>query len=386
MLRVASLCSGVGGLDLATRLALEHLGRSSRTVLYVEREAYAAGILVARMEEGLLDEAPIWSDLATLDAGAWRGAVDLVVAGIPCQAHSVAGKRRGSDDERELWPLARRILREMGPKLFLLENSAGIIAGDQPFLAGLVGDLAEDGWDAEWLCLAAEEVGAPHRRERLFLLAHRNGGGLGVQWIEGGQPQTHGQGEARELCALRGQSDRCDEALERSQHQSAGPESEQQQDGAVESAEPGIRVEADEGLAHGHGHGPQGILASRTAPPPAIGGHPALPYANSERVWVQPERRQQDASQCGNAEPGDDGSRWPLPLFPPGPQDTAGWGQILSLDPSLEPSVRRDAHVLSARVDRLRALGNSVVSLQAAVAFRVLADRLGLVGSEEEDQ
>ena len=80
-----SLFSGVGMLDEGLRAGLDHLGIAYRTVCHVEREAHAAAVLVARMEEGSLDAAPIWSDVCTFDAAAWRGKVDCVVAGFPCQ-------------------------------------------------------------------------------------------------------------------------------------------------------------------------------------------------------------------------------------------------------------------------------------------------------------
>ncbi|NIU03711.1 MAG: DNA cytosine methyltransferase, partial [Gammaproteobacteria bacterium] len=86
-INLLSLCSGVGGLDLGVRLALP----GSRVVGYVEREAYCAAVLLARMADKTLDAAPIWcGDLGEFDGGPWRGAVDGIVSGIPCQPHSVA--------------------------------------------------------------------------------------------------------------------------------------------------------------------------------------------------------------------------------------------------------------------------------------------------------
>ena len=89
-----SLCSGAGGIDLGLTLALP----GYRAVGHVERETYAAATLVARMEDAALDHAPLWDDIATFDGKPWRGAVDIVSAGYPCQPFSVAGKRRGADD------------------------------------------------------------------------------------------------------------------------------------------------------------------------------------------------------------------------------------------------------------------------------------------------
>src|SRR5262245_17779546 len=96
-----SLCSGVYGLELGLHLAL---GDAYRTVCAIERDAYAAAILVARMEEQALAPFPIWDDLTTFDGRAWRGRVDLISAGFPCQPASTAGARKGIEDERWLWP------------------------------------------------------------------------------------------------------------------------------------------------------------------------------------------------------------------------------------------------------------------------------------------
>jgi len=162
-LRSLSLCAGIGGIDLG-------LAEWARSVCFVEREAFAASVLVARMEEAALDLAPIWSDLRTFDARAWRGSVDLVTGGYPCQPFSVAGKRLGDEDGRHLWPEVRRILSESGACLGFFENVAGHVSLG---LSDVLADLAALGFDAEWTCLRASDVGAPHRRERLFILAYR---------------------------------------------------------------------------------------------------------------------------------------------------------------------------------------------------------------------
>lgn len=167
-LRALSLCAGIGGADLGLR----SIG-AARTVCYVEREAFAAARLVHAMERGELDAAPIWSDLRTFDARAWRGAVDLVVAGYPCQPFSLAGRRAGVNDERHLWPDVLRIWRECGARYLFCENVRGHLSlGFSDVLA----DLAASGADVEWDVFTASEVGAPHRRERLFFLADAKGG------------------------------------------------------------------------------------------------------------------------------------------------------------------------------------------------------------------
>jgi DNA (cytosine-5)-methyltransferase 1 len=161
-----SLCAGYGGLDLGVDLAT---GGGARVVCYVEREAYAAAVLAARMEAGDLDPAPVWSDLRTFDGRQWRGAVDLITAGFPCQPFSAAGKRLGLEDERWLWPDIARIVRVVRPRIVFLENVPGLAAAG---LGAVLGDLAALGFDAEWSVLRAADVGAPHLRRRLFVLAH----------------------------------------------------------------------------------------------------------------------------------------------------------------------------------------------------------------------
>lgn len=172
-LHVPSACFpsalATGGLDLAVHDAARHLGLRARTVCYVEREAQAAAILAARMEDGGLDAAPVWSDLASFGARAWRGAVDLVCAGFPCQPVSLAGKRLAQDDERWLWPFVQRVINDCGAPFVFLENVPGLVTAG---LADVLGGLASLGFDAEWACYSAAEIGAPHRRDRWFCLAY----------------------------------------------------------------------------------------------------------------------------------------------------------------------------------------------------------------------
>jgi DNA (cytosine-5)-methyltransferase 1 len=120
---------------------------------------------------------PVYPDVRTFDAAAWRGKVDIVSGGFPCQPHSQAGKRLGGLDDRDLWPDTVRILRESGAPLGLFENVPGLLtsrdADRLPMFGRILGDLSESGFDAEWCVLGADDVGAPHRRKRLWILAYR---------------------------------------------------------------------------------------------------------------------------------------------------------------------------------------------------------------------
>jgi DNA (cytosine-5)-methyltransferase 1 len=164
-MNVMALFAGIGGMQLGLRLA----NPASRVVCYVEREAYVASILVRRMAEKALDEAPIWSDVDTFDGRPWRGKVDCITAGLPCQPFSSAGKRRGRSDERWLWPTVRRIVREVEPSQVFLENVPDLL---RMGFGEIQDDLQGLGFRVTAGLFSAQEVGAPHERDRLFVLAH----------------------------------------------------------------------------------------------------------------------------------------------------------------------------------------------------------------------
>lgn len=138
----------------------------------VEREAACLEILAARMQEGSLAPCPVWTDARTFDGLAWRGAVDIVAAGYPCQPFSQAGHGRGAEDPRHLWPDIKRIISEVRPGVVVLENVIGHV---RKGLDQVLGDLDELGFDAEWGVFSAASAGAPHYRKRVFVLAYTHG-------------------------------------------------------------------------------------------------------------------------------------------------------------------------------------------------------------------
>ena len=376
-LRSISLCSGVGGLDLGVELGLGRL----RPLCYVEREVAAARILAQRMEDQALPAAPIWSDITTFDGSRFDGMVDLVTAGFPCPDYSVAGKREGRFGKHgQVWDHVIRIICEVGPGLVVLENVPGILVphagGDEGWVlpAGLhfvLGDLAESGFDAEWLCVRASDVGAPHRRERWFCVAYRKESGREASGLHGLRTQQ-GQREGFTSCG-----------------------------------------DPQDGIGRGLAHAAQRGLGVRRGP-----------VENAERDRCGP-RWTECAGQCGGI--AFDGAG--MLLFPPGPGDAAAWRPILERWPWLAPAVKPGvvaygegwdgaaqgcqlqsgegqhqrgsgdiqqsikgetppqpglrglAHgtplvVDESRADQLRALGNGVVPLQAAVAIRELLWRI----------
>ncbi len=165
-----SLFSGAGGLDLGARMV-----GGFKTVAYVEFDRYAQGVLMSRMRSGDLDDAPIFEDVRTFDGTSLRGSVDVMSGGFPCQDLSIAGKRGGvrEGNRSGLWFEYARIIREVGPRFVFVENVSGLLLGGN--LGIVLGELAEMGFDAEWCMFPAGAVGAPHIRERVFLLAYASG-------------------------------------------------------------------------------------------------------------------------------------------------------------------------------------------------------------------
>lgn len=168
IINALALFAGVGGIEQALRRA------GVRTVCYVERDPYSAAVIMSRIRGGDLDPGPIWDDARTFDARPWRGVVDLVVGGFPCQPASCAGRREGMADDRWLWPEFMRIAREVGAGWILGENVPGLRSVDSGRAFGTVlRDLADAGYSVEWDSISAADVGAPHRRERVFILARK---------------------------------------------------------------------------------------------------------------------------------------------------------------------------------------------------------------------
>jgi DNA (cytosine-5)-methyltransferase 1 len=163
-LRELALFAGAGGGILGGKL----LGW--RTVCAVEWDAYAASVLVARQNDGCLSPFPIWDDVQTFDGRPWRGRVDVISGGFPCQDISCAGKGAGITGERSsMWKHMARIIGEVRPKYAFVENSPMLVGRG---LETVLADLAEMGYDAKWGIISASDAAAPHERERIWIVAN----------------------------------------------------------------------------------------------------------------------------------------------------------------------------------------------------------------------
>ena len=164
MMRELALFAGAGGGILGGIL----LGW--RTVCAIELDPYCRQVLLARQRDGMLPRFPIWDDVRTFDGKPWRGHVDVISGGFPCQDISCAGRGAGIGGERSgLWSEFARIIGEVRPRFAFVENSPNLTTRG---LGRVLGDLAEMGFDARWGVLGACHSGAPHQRARIWLVAH----------------------------------------------------------------------------------------------------------------------------------------------------------------------------------------------------------------------
>jgi DNA (cytosine-5)-methyltransferase 1 len=355
-----SLCSGAGGLELGVHLVLPEY----RCVGYVEREARAAAALVARMEAQELAPAPVWDDLKTFDGRPWRGAVDLLTAGYPCQPFSTAGKRAGEADPRHLWPDVHRVIEEVRPAGVFLENVAAHLTRG---FDAVRRDLERVGYEVAAGVFSAAEVGATHKRACLFILAHAARAGLRDG---GGRLPGHGLPDQRRSAL----ADTGGARLPDSQPADIRDARRREEWGAASELRCAPVADADrQRRSLGHASEPYPITGRSGAADP-LGGGETLAHTNGRgrgrRRLEEPAGLERSArplaDRCGA-----DRLIGRLPLFPPGPgdDDRPAWARVLAEVPEVEPALCRMAHGLAGRVDRLRLTGNGVVPVAAAVAF-----------------
>jgi DNA (cytosine-5)-methyltransferase 1 len=166
-----SLFSGAMGGDLG----MQHL-LGWRCLGYVEIDEYCQKLIRQRQEDGFIDRAPIFGDIREFIsegfAESYQGLVDCITGGFPCQPFSVAGKQLGEQDERNMWPATIDCIRIIRPRFAYLENVPGLLASG--YFGTITADLVESGYGIRWRILSAAEVGAPHKRDRLWIMAYNN--------------------------------------------------------------------------------------------------------------------------------------------------------------------------------------------------------------------
>lgn len=365
--RILSTFSGIGGLDLGLRLLLP----AARVVCYVEGEAFAAATLVKAMQDGWLDQAPIWSDIRTFRGAAWRGRVDLVAGGFPCQDISGAGKGAGiiNGKRSSLWFDLARVIRDVGPQYVFVEN---VRALSRRGLDAVLGTLASLGYDAVWDLFSAAETSAPHRRERLFILAYRQR----TEWgeaNESGVCPNEGLNSRRQASSRSGiSSSKLAYARRRDSTGRGGSGDVAGSTGNSEGPSPEQRERlrnttgyVSDPMAHPTSGSRQNGQATRGLPGRLAGASVDVGHTHDAGL----QGRGLSNSGCG-----DQRTTWPPSSpFPPRPDDLHAWRGV---SPDLEPAICGVATGIPDRVDRLRALGNAVVPIVAAVAFATLWERM----------
>ena len=348
-------------LEEAVRIGCEHLGYRTKPVFACEWESSAANVLRQRMEDQALEPCPIWcGDLGKLDGRPFRGLVDILTAGLPCQPFSCAGKQAGNDDARA-WgegegpqPNFLRLVAEIEPAVVFLENVPLWVTSGHFRRFG--GELSALGYRIEDpLFIRAEDVGASHKRERVFIMAHRNDG-LGkfsrVKLPAGRRTAIEGGGKLADSTRSK---------------RPERPRRERVQQGGSELGD-SERSRRTPPLRHQFNTGPE--LAT---------GDGELGQPEGKRL--QGELRDND-SKGWQVENGyvDVPSR--AGLFAPG--QNADWSRIVADCPHLAPAIEPGFRLLvdgiplvvdTERAAQLRATGNGVVPIQAAVAFIELIGR-----------
>ena len=395
-----ALFAGAGGGILGGKL----LGWT--TVCAVEWEPYPASVLIARQNEGFFPPFPIWDDVRTFDGRAWRGRVDVVSGGFPCQDISAAGKGAGIDGERSgMWAHMARIICEVGPRFAFVENSPMLTSRG---LGRVLGDLAAMGYDARWGVLGAVDAGAPHKRERIWIVAHagsERAGSVGgetdtnrrrnARRNESALRQNHGpDGADRTNSASEAKGDVADAMRQRNWGKAGKPDGadEEIRSDGIGGSHEAINQSAD--VADAEKQFARGLPIGTSSEYPRLGVsgenvadamREGLERSECAGRTDETGRKIQDGStgECGEV---CDTVRGGLPQ--PESKSIQEWTEDRTSERTriastswwaVEPNVGRVAHGVAARVDRLKAIGNGQVPAVAALAWEILSQEFDLV-------
>ena len=379
-----SLCTGYEGIGQGLRRVLPNV----REIAYVEIEAFAIANLVNKIETGRLHQAPIYTNLKTFPYRKFRGLVDIISGGFPCQPFSQAGVRKATEDPRHLFPFIAEGIRECQPRIVFLENVEGILScktqDGEPVLQYVLRTLEEMGYRATAGIFSASEVGAPHQRKRVFILGYSESWGSGRILGDCGKERqnleslrTDGQGmQGKELA-----NSECS-GLRR------GRSSEQCSDGR-EGNILSVQQEGGEVVS-------QAERCSDTSRKELVNTDRDGLSQHTETKEVSPQRGTEATTMSRGAELSDtnceglerhsgieEGQRlissedalWLHERWPSRPnEEQHEWEEPRVIE--AEPKLGRAADGTSSRVDRLRLLGNGVVPQTAAKAFVTLINRV----------
>ena len=372
---IISFCTGYGGIELGLRRA----GVDVRVVCNVEIEAFVQANLVAKIEEGLMDDAPIYTDLKTFPAEIFRGKIHGIIGGYPCQPFSSAGKRKGEKDPRHLWPYIREHVRAVRPLWCFFENVRGHTTMG---LWRVLSDLEEDGYRTEWGLYSAEETGAPHQRIRCFILAKLpDTSGEGLQRDElGGSCDEQVKGLQRsheptselhqvrdgELAHTASREPRQSQARNGGQDTSGGSEEELGYTARERSSECGTKGEVGSESEATSGEGRESTSSFEHAMSPHHGGATERSYARRRAVRG---RTHAMSRQGGRKQHGEGISSKREKKRSILRSEQYEWEE-----PPHEAQSELGGAVdgLTHRVDRLRLLGNGVVPQTAELAWKSL--------------
>ena len=303
-----------------------------RTVAAVEIEDYPRRVLLQRQADGFLPRFPIWDDICTFDGHPWRGKVDVISGGFPCQDISAAGKGDGLDGERSgLWTEMARVVSEIRPRFVFVENSPMLTSRGG---VRVIADLTSLGYDCRWTVMGAANVGAPHQRDRIWIVARQR------EFLSHSQHHRNGWGE----------------------QQSQSP---QKEDGNVANPNSGMRG------------GRRAV--EQSGEDPIRGLHTQEAEQTPHDVWSETFgcrsiRAEEKVSNPTGIRPQGQGKHEQSIS-----SEKSGNRQTNIIEPisssnfwSVEPNVGRVADGVAHRVDRLKAIGNGQVPLCAATAWRLL--------------
>lgn len=318
MLNGLDLFSGIGGISLALREWV-------RPIAYCEIDPYCQAVLLSRQFDGLLPNAPIWDDITSLRVRGNGRNIDIIYGGFPCQDISVAGHGKGLEGKRSgLFFEIVRLAQEIKPKFLFLENVPAITSRGG---VEVVRQVTEMGYDCRWCVISAASVGALHRRERWFMLAHAN---------NDGQPACSTGSRTGQDTAQR----QLDKAEEHRQVERAGelPADVADTDSKRLEEDDLQRIASQEGQSRSRNNG----VHCNTYSQPSIETDPRTESKHDRR-----QTRRDDTRQY-----------WPF-------ESREHWQEAVS-------RVCRTSDGVPCQVDRIKSLGNAVVPIQTKEAFKIL--------------